>query len=168
VRPLRKGPGRVEADARGIDRVLGSSPSSPGLLRQLAEETRALFESLDRDIEALTQAVCPSCQDVCCISRHGRAAADDLVYMNALAIQAPLGESKRPDHAACHHLGPSGCRLPRYQRPYRCTWYFCSPLLEAMDEMKPRQARALEARLARLSSLRTRMMEVYGALDTGS
>ena len=168
MRRIGNGPDQAEVHATCLDPVPGSSHSGLGLLRNLAEETRALFQSLDPDIEGLTQTVCPSCKDVCCISRHGQAAADDLIYMNALAIRVPVRDSKRPDGAACRYLESSGCGLPRYARPYRCTWYFCSPLLEAMGEMKPRQARALEGKLARLSSLRNRMMEVYRTLDCGS
>jgi len=134
-------------------------------LREVAEENRRLIESLDVHMEALTRRVCPTCRDVCCISRHGRPAADDLVYYKALNLVPPPSEPDRPDTSPCHQLGASGCRLPRAERPYRCTWYFCTPLIEALDRLPARQARVLDAQLSRLSSARIRLVETHAAIE---
>ncbi len=67
------------------------------------------------------------------------------------------------DTAPCRYLGPRGCTLERYERPYRCTWYFCPQLLQALASAEPREYRALVERLGRLQALRAKFLE--GAAD---
>jgi hypothetical protein len=121
---------------------------------RLAAELKAAYEEVSPLIEAFTQEVCPSCRRVCCIDRHGTHEEADLLFLSA-AGEAPLADDTLP----CRHLGRMGCTVERWRRPYRCTWYFCPALLEAMPQADPRGYRRLVARLHRLGELRQRMME---------
>lgn len=44
-------------------------------------------------------------------------------------------------------MGQQGCTQPRWLRPFRCTWYFCDPLIKALDEGSQRKARKLAAEM---------------------
>jgi hypothetical protein len=131
----------------------------------LALELRAAYEALSPEIEVHTCVVCPSCEQVCCIDRHGTHEPADLLFLRSLKDEGAGGKSPSPappledDTLPCRHLGPRGCRLKRWQRPYRCTWFFCGPLLEHMKEASPRCYRRMLRALDRLGALRLRLME---------
>ena len=69
----------------------------------------------------------------------------------------PAEPPKEDDTEPCRHLGPRGCGLPRWQRPYRCTWYFCDALLQRMPSCDPRGYRAFVDRLKALGELLRRV-----------
>jgi hypothetical protein len=104
-------------------------------------------------IEEYTAAVCPGCADVCCRQKHGMPTERDRLYLTAAGV-APLRSDPalHPD-APCQYLGGDGCMRPRWQRPWRCTWYFCDPLLDALRAGPPRKARALSAALEKMARL---------------
>ncbi|NIO32381.1 MAG: hypothetical protein GTN75_11410, partial [Gemmatimonadetes bacterium] len=110
-------------------------------------------------IEAFTSRVCPSCESVCCIDRHGTHEAADLAFLSTIDEPPPGDSPKADDTLPCRHLGPRGCGIARWQRPYRCTWYFCPALLEAMPQADPKGYRALVSKLERLGELRQRLLE---------
>ena len=105
---------------------------------------RLLMESSDR-IEEYTREACPSCNDVCCRQKHGTYRERDLAYLDAIGAIAPLSDRSRHPEARCEFLGAHGCIHPRWLRPFKCTWYFCEPLVQAMQERPQREARALTA-----------------------
>jgi hypothetical protein len=126
---------------------------------RLAEEMKAVYEEVSPLIEEFTSRVCPSCESVCCIDRHGTHEAADLAFLSAIG-EAPPGDPPKADDALpCRQLGERGCEIQRWQRPYRCTWYFCPTLLEAMPEANPKGYRTLVAKLQRLGELRQQLME---------
>lgn len=120
----------------------------------LARELRAAYEAVSPLIEGFTSKICPSCENVCCIDRHGTHEEGDLVFLDASGASPPGEPPKSDDTEPCRHLGPQGCEIPRWRRPYRCTWYFCPSLLEAMPVEDPRAYRRLVAELERLGKLR--------------
>lgn len=66
----------------------------------------------------------------------------------------------RPDTEPCRFLEKNGCFLPRYRRPFRCTWYFCDRLLESMQKDKAREYRAFVSAFQRLQDIRLRLLEM--------
>jgi len=94
-------------------------------------------------IEQYTAAVCPSCREVCCKQRHGMFTENDRAYLSALGAVVPQHDPAWPLDKACQFLGPTGCAKPRWQRAWKCTWFFCDPLLRALDDGPGKQARAL-------------------------
>ena len=108
-------------------------------------------------IEEYTATVCPGCTDVCCRQKHGLYRESDVWYLHALGEAIPKRDGSRPLEGPCEMMGPQGCTQPRWMRPFKCTWYFCDPLLAAMSEGPQKQAR-------RLTAVMQEMIDLYGAL----
>ena len=107
-----------------------------GKLQQLLIESSPLIEEYTREI-------CPVCTDVCCRQIHGIYRERDILHLNALGAAIPERDPARPLDGPCEALGERGCTHPRWLRPFKCTWYFCDPLLEAMNDGPQKKARAL-------------------------
>lgn len=91
------------------------------------------FLELDPLIDELTANVCPYCGNVCCANRHGFPEYADVITMIAMGEELPPYDLHVDERAICQFLAQNGCVLPRYRRPYRCTWYFCDPMLLEVD-----------------------------------
>ena len=111
-----------------------------------------LFESSSM-IEDYTREVCPACTEVCCKQKHGMFRENDIIYLHALGMQVPPRDHGRPLEGPCELMGPRGCEQPRWLRPFRCTWYFCEPLLTALNDGPSRKARQLSALLQEMVDL---------------
>lgn len=98
--------------------------------RSAAHEAKQLIDKVNPLMETLTASVCPDCMSVCCINRHSRYDRSDVIYMTCLGHDVPEYPPYLAETAPCRFLNSTGCRLERSLRPYRCTWYFCTPLLE--------------------------------------
>jgi hypothetical protein len=133
--------------------------ASPAIKDPAALELKAAFEAVSSLTEEFTSRICPTCESVCCIDRHGTHEKADLLFLEAMGEAPPGDAPKADDTEPCRHLGPKGCTIARRMRPYRCTWYFCSALLERMPEEDPRGYRNLVAALKRLGALRQRLLE---------
>ena len=127
-----------------------------------ADELREAFDSISPYIQRHTSEVCPSCPKVCCIDRHGRYEENDLVFIEALGLANLHCDPDRPDTDPCRFLSEKGCSLPRYRRPFRCTWYFCERLLESMHGDKPRDYREFMAAFENLQRLRRELPGLKG------
>ena len=104
-------------------------------------------------IEEYTRQICPSCTAVCCKQRHGLFTEGDRAYLAALDEEVPPHDPSRPVDGSCQFLGASGCEKPRWQRAWKCTWYFCEPLLRALAEGPQKKARALSTSLGEMGRL---------------
>ncbi len=102
-------------------------------VRKLAAEVSSLIDAFCPLIMRHTSGVCPSFKDVCCRNRHFRYAFDDVVYLSALGERMPPRSKDAAAPAPCQYLGDKGCMIRHSLRPYRCTWFFCSPLLEEIE-----------------------------------
>jgi hypothetical protein len=96
-------------------------------------------------IEEYTRELCPGCTDVCCRQKHGIYRERDVIYLTALRTDVPARDPARPLDGPCEALGEGGCIHPRWLRPFKCTWYFCEPIILAMQDRPQRSARALTA-----------------------
>jgi hypothetical protein len=120
------------------------------MLQQLLIESSPLIEEYTREL-------CPRCMDVCCRQKHGIYKERDLAYLDALGTVLPTRDIARPLEGPCEALGERGCAHLRWLRPFKCTWYFCDSLLEAMNDGPQKKSRAL-------SRLMTEMIECYDGL----
>jgi hypothetical protein len=109
-----------------------------GRLQQLLIESSPL-------IEVYTRELCPRCTAVCCRQKHGIYGKRDHNYLNALRTAIPARDPARPLDGPCEALGEHGCIHPRWLRPFKCTWYFCEPIVLAMQDRPQRSTRALTA-----------------------
>jgi hypothetical protein len=112
-----------------------------------AEKLKQLLIESSSLIEEYTKKVCPDCTDVCCRQKHGAYCERDILYLHALGIEVPPLDEAKPLEGPCQFMGLRGCVRPRWLRPFKCTWYFCEPLLAALDQGPQRRARRLSARL---------------------
>jgi len=115
--------------------------------RVTAEKLKQLLIGSSPLIEEYTAAVCPDCTDVCCRQKHGVYRERDILYLHTLGVEAPRRDEARPLEGPCQYMGTRGCVKPRWLRPFKCTWYFCEPLLAALGQGPQRRARRLSAQL---------------------
>jgi hypothetical protein len=122
-----------------------------------AEKLKKLLIESSPMIEEYTREVCPACMDVCCRQKHGVYQKRDILYLKALGVDAPLRSDARPLDGPCESMGPLGCIQPRWMRPFKCTWYFCDPLIKTLNERPQRKAR-------RLSAIMQEMIRLFDSL----
>lgn len=127
---------------------------------QSAIRLKQLLTELSPLIEHYTSAVCPACVDVCCRQRHGMCTTADRAYLDALGEPVPAHDPAYDLDGPCQFLGQTGCVKPRWQRAWKCTWYFCDPLLRAITAGPQKQARAL-------SRLQNEILRLYDQLHGG-
>jgi hypothetical protein len=127
----------------------------------VAKKLKQLLIESSPIIEEYTSTVCPGCTAVCCRQRHGLFLERDLWYLHALGVDAPPRDQARPMEGSCEMMGPKGCTQPRWLRPFKCTWYFCEPLLAALNEGPQRKVRKLSATLQE-------MIDLYNLLSASS
>jgi hypothetical protein len=125
-------------------------------VKKTALEIKELLEEISPLIEGYTAEVCPGCEDVCCKQRHAWYDEEDRVFIHALDCSEPEYSSRTADEP-CEFLNSNGCIRPRWQRPFRCTWYFCVPLLEHMSERSGKKYRKMVKLLRRIIDLRNRL-----------
>lgn len=131
-------------------------------VRRLAEEARDLIEAISPIIESRTARVCPDCTSVCCINRHSHFDYSDVIFMSALTREIPEEDPVVTATDPCRFLGSRGCLRERPHRPYRCTWFFCSPLLEVIEEQMPiSDHRKFMEMLRKITELRTEMIKNF-------
>ena len=130
-------------------------------VRNLAREISGLIESMSPFIQHNTEAVCPYCRDVCCINRHSYHEHRDIVYLQALGTKVPSYKKGKDDSAPCQFLGERGCTVDRSLRPYRCTWYFCTPLLDHIRCGPPALYRRFIDSLQLLTQKRQEMLNTF-------
>jgi hypothetical protein len=105
-------------------------------------------------IEELTAKVCPACDDVCCKQKRCLPDPVDVRYLRALDLPLPTYESDRDPDGPCQFIGQLGCTVPRWHRPWRCTWYFCQPLLTAMNTGPQKTARKIADLIQQIVDIR--------------
>ncbi len=129
--------------------------------RTLAREVSDLILSLDHFQQQGCSAVCPGCKDVCCINRHAYHEHEDLVYLAALGEKMPSYRAGLADTEPCQFLGEYGCSIERNLRPHRCNAYFCTPFLEYINNVPPREHRRFVSNLEQLTRKREDMLEEF-------
>lgn len=126
-----------------------------------AQELENAFDVIDPFIQEYTAKTCPYCAVVCCANRHGMPTFGDIVSFLAMRRQLPLYDLSISAGAACQFMGARGCVLPRLIRPYRCTWYFCDPLLKQIEIGPASHYRTFIQYVENLSAARGRVLEAF-------
>lgn len=127
--------------------------------RELASDLKDAYDIVSPFIEKHTAEVCPLCEKVCCIDKHGHYDADDKVFIRTLGIEIfdDLPDRKATD--PCRFLGKAGCSLERWRRPYRCTFFFCRPLLKSLENDNAKFYRAFMEYFQYLLDIRQKFLE---------
>ena len=137
-------------DTRGTGSIIRS---------ELADELRQAFNALSPFIEKHTSIVCPECKKVCCIDKHGRYDKYDLVFLSALGAKKHHDPPEREESDPCRFLNEKGCSRERWERPFRCTQFFCDALLKSLESDNAKLYRAFVEYLQHLISVRQRLLE---------
>ncbi len=120
-----------------------------------AEKLKELLIRVSPLIEELTARVCPGCTDVCCKQKRCMPDPVDIRYWEALGLSRIEYDDSRPPDGPCQFMGRSGCSVPRWHRPWRCTWYFCNPLLAAMNTGPQKTARKIADLIQQILDMRS-------------
>lgn len=134
-------------------------------LKELAYEIRDAFDAVSPFIEKHTAIVCPKCRQVCCRDKHGRPDKDDLLFLRALGAEMPAGVPERGESDPCRFLTDTGCSLQRWRRPFRCTFFFCDPLLKSLEDDNAKLYRAFVQYFQHLVSVRRRLLGSQAVTD---
>lgn len=109
---------------------------------EIAEELREAFNAVSPFIEKHTRIVCPNCKNLCCADRHARYDSDDIIFLNALGADTVQEHNDRAEDSPCRFMVETGCSLVRWMRPFRCTFFFCDPLLKSLENDNAKLYRA--------------------------
>jgi len=131
----------------------------PENLSELADDLRQAFKAVSPFIEKHTAIVCPECKKVCCIDKHGRYDKNDLVFLRALGVKKHHDLPDREESDPCRFLNEKGCSRERWERPFRCTQFFCDALLKSLENDNAKLYRAFVEYLQHLISVRQRLLE---------
>lgn len=131
--PIYQNPDKYNQIARHIEDLFNINSHKLQKVRELAQKIKKGIENLNPFIQQGTEAVCPSCTNVCCVNKHSYYNYEDLVYIYALGLKIPDYDFEKKDSFPCQFLSEKGCVMDRSVRPSGCNWYFCEPLFEFME-----------------------------------
>ncbi len=108
--------------------------------KETINRIKTLYERVSPLIERYTGQVCPDCDYICCRARHYRYDEYDRAFLEELGAWRALNnpsdnKASVSEDSLCPMLSERGCKLKRWQRPFRCTWFFCDELLSKMDRV---------------------------------
>ena len=138
-----------------------------GELTHVVRYARLLRDEIDRIsdfIQFNTSAVCPACEKVCCINKHGYYDHEDLIYVFALGLERPVYGEGMDDTAPCQFLSRHGCSKERSVRPFRCNWYFCDTLLAHMERGPAKPYREFISRFQGIIETRRKMIDEFSEI----
>ncbi|MFQ3573836.1 MAG: hypothetical protein SNJ53_04300 [Thermodesulfovibrionales bacterium] len=141
-----------------IDTFLKSVPSLRHELEPKAQQIMSIINHVDASIQSFTSQVCINCRDVCCINLHSYYELGDIIYLCLIEEGCPLHRSGLADRESCQFLSHTGCTLRRFQRPFRCNWYFCSDLIQFIGTYGKKQGRVLSDKMQGLIYTRSEMI----------
>lgn len=127
--------------------------------QERARELRDAFNSVSPFIDKHTSLVCPGCDKVCCRDKHGRYDSDDLEFLKSLGVKISRDQPERNESDPCRYLTGRGCSLKRWMRPYRCTFFFCDPLMKSLENDSAKLYQAFVDFFQHLVSVRQEFLE---------
>jgi hypothetical protein len=127
--------------------------------KEIALELREALNTLSPFIEKHTAVVCPECRNLCCADRHGRYDEKDVFFLTQLGADIPAYTDDRGGTGACRFMTETGCSLERWMRPYRCTFFFCTPLLKSLENDSAKLYRAFLDYFQNMVMLRQKLLE---------
>lgn len=147
------------------------NPETAALIQAKADQIYHLYHCIDGDLDDICRLTCPTCEDVCCMRARLWFDVKDLIPYYTRFGRFPDGQivkTGKGTASACCYLSLNGCKLPRAQRPYVCTWYLC-PDQKTILKTMPVASEKIEASLARIKLLRNQIRNLFlGFVADGS
>ncbi|MCG6551086.1 MAG: hypothetical protein L7F77_02065 [Candidatus Magnetominusculus sp. LBB02] len=155
-------------DAALLINAIGLAAAMPHMsdIREMARRLQVKIALADPIIKPGNDKVCPNCQAVCCVNKFGCYDVGDVIY---IALLGYLDEQSLPwsnnelAGLPCKYLLPTGCALLRQLRPFRCNWFFCTPIIEYMESGGKRAYRAFNRLFQEIITLRKEMLDEFSA-----
>ena len=126
------------------------------------------IEEVDMFLQRNTAVVCPYCESVCCINKHGYYDYEDLIYIFSLGAGPPRYKEGVLDTDPCQFISGRGCTIERSVRPFRCNWHFCNALLKHIEEGPAKPYRAFVKRFEEVMDLRSDMLAEFFKILTSA
>ena len=104
-----------------IDRHSGLLDAAVVLAIEIRLRLAALYPMSNR----LGQRFCTVCNNPCCRVATVWYDYTDLVYIHLNQLTLPPRQILKRSGTGCIYLDIDGCTLPRWVRPWICTWYLC-------------------------------------------
>jgi hypothetical protein len=133
------------------------------LRRQAARLVQGL-ETLFPVLDCLCVRTCPACHDPCCLRARPWFDFRDLLLMHLAGLSTPLLQTLGDGTSRCRYAGPLGCTLPRYSRPWICTWYICPAQKELLASEPERRRVPFQKKLESVKEGRKRLEDRFIAL----
>lgn len=122
--------------------------------RAQASTLRRELEMLFPIMENLCAGTCHWCPAPCCVSAKVWYDIKDLLFLHLAGISPPPEQPIHSFQATCRYLGIKGCKLPRLERPWICTWYLCPTLTARLKNMPPPLHTAFSETVQRIKDIR--------------
>ena len=120
---------------QSIRDIIDRRSRSLGGARKLAVEIQLRCAALYPMMDIMGQRFCANCTNPCCRIATVWYDYADLIFMHLNQLLIPKRQSSNTAGAGCDFLGPRGCTLTRWVRPWICTWYLCP---DQMDYLRSR------------------------------
>lgn len=144
-----------------MERFVEENKEDIAPLKENARIIKYGIDEVDSFIQQNTAAVCPFCESVCCINRHGYYDYEDLIYIFSLGEKPPRYKEGVLDADSCQFTSVSGCTIERSIRPFRCNWYFCNSLLEHIEKGAAKPYRSFLRRFDEIMELRNGLLDGF-------
>lgn len=118
---------------------------------------KAVFPIMDE----LCAASCPWCPDPCCLEASVWFDFKDLLFMHFNQLTIPPCQPKANLKNPCCYFGSKGCRLPRINRPWICTWYLCPTQTAILRKDYPTERQSLMQAFSQIKSERDLLQSEY-------
>ena len=118
----------------------------------VAQEIKSGLNSIFPILDELCAYSCPWCPEPCCLSASVWFDFKDLLYLRFNKLPISPAQTKANLKTPCIYLGPRGCRLPRIERPWICTWYLCPTQTAKLSNGKQAKHDLLNRAFAQIKS----------------
>lgn len=130
-------------------------------VKQTAGCIKDLFASVNSTLDSLCSTICAQCVSPCCLVADVSYDFKDLLLIHMADQVTPPGQPRRSTHDVCRYLGPEGCRIPRLERPWICTWYICAAQKEYLTGHHEDSLRFLLSAIEQVKMLRNQMEDSF-------
>lgn len=136
-------------------------PTDLAPIKSRAQTLQSCLKAVFPIMDELCAASCPWCPEACCLKASVWFDFKDLLFMHFNSLSIPPCQPKANFKNPCCFLGSRGCRLPRINRPWICTWYLCPTQTAILRKDHPAECESLKQAFSRIKSERNLMEKEY-------